>query len=65
MSATIININPYHSVRYLKKLVKTTNNIPHDIRLVVNSLELKDNETLINYLHENAIIHVLKEYNAN
>ena len=64
MSATIIKINPYHSVRYLKKLVKITNNIPHDIRLVVNSRELKDNETLIKYLHENAIIHLLKEYNV-
>ena len=37
MTSTVMMINPYHSVRWLKKYIKGKKNISTDIRLIVNS----------------------------
>ena len=43
MTSTVINVNPYQSVRWLKFFIGENKNISPDVRLITSSTEMDDN----------------------
>jgi hypothetical protein len=61
MASTILYVNPYHTVKWLKKYITQAQDLTYDLKLILNQEEMEDKDTLINYLHENAIIHIIDQ----
>jgi hypothetical protein len=59
MTSIALNVNPYHTVKWLKQYIRTTQSLNFDMKFILNGKEMAPKSSLIQYVYENAIIHII------